>query len=400
MAGDRDALFQDWIARARAVPILDVVARANVTLRGTSEKTGPCPGCGGRDRFGYNVRDDVWSCRQGGGDPIGGDVIALTMHVESCDFLEAVERLTGEPPPRGEGMRLSPEEVAAREKARADRAAAAEAAQNDFRERERRRCIGFYADAHPAPGSAVEAYLRLRSVSLPRSATIRCAPRFPLWDERTVNGQRKTVKVHEGPAMIAAIAGPDGRLAGVHITWIDLADPEGKARVTDPETGEVTPAKKMRGSAKRGHIRLTNPASPTRLVVGEGIETTLSVRQAEIAQGRDVSTTAYWSALSLGNLGGRHAELVRHPTERRLDAAGRSMPVRVAGPVPDLSEPGIPVPDSVVEIITLGDGDSEPVLTRYAHERAAARWAAPGRTIRAVFAPPGHDFNSLLRGLA
>jgi hypothetical protein len=47
--------------------------------------------------------------------------------------------------------------------------------------------------------------------------------------------------------------------------------------------------------------------------------------------GRDLGDVAFWSAVDLGNLGGRAAENIRHPNE--VDARGR--PRRVPGPVPE-----------------------------------------------------------------
>jgi hypothetical protein len=51
--------------------------------------------------------------------------------------------------------------------------------------------------------------------------------------------------VHRGSAMLAPIVGRDGRICGLHITWIDLNDPKGQARVVDPKTKTLLPAKKV-----------------------------------------------------------------------------------------------------------------------------------------------------------
>jgi hypothetical protein len=59
--------------------------------------------------------------------------------------------------------------------------------------------------------------------------------------------------------------------------------------------------------------------------------------------------------------------------------------------------PGIAVPDSISDIVLLGDGDSDRFVTGCALVRAAARFARPGRTVRAAWAPAGKDFNDLLR---
>jgi hypothetical protein len=84
----------DLVDRAKQVDIRDVAGRYTTLKRATSiECVGPCPFCGGRDRFGVNTRKQVWNCR---GCDQGGDVVALVQHVEGLSFREAVERLSGE----------------------------------------------------------------------------------------------------------------------------------------------------------------------------------------------------------------------------------------------------------------------------------------------------------------
>ena len=123
------------------------------------------------------------------------------------------------------------------------------------------------------------------------------------------------------------------------------------------------------------------------------LETTLAVWTAHGRTGRPLDGREWWAAGDLGNLAGRASASVAHPTLKRPD--GR--PQRVPGPDPDPDDAGLAIPQSVTEIVLLGDGDSEPVLTRYAMARAARRFRAPGRTIRCAFAPTGLDFNDLLR---
>jgi CHC2 zinc finger/Toprim domain len=80
--------------RAKQADIGEVASRYTTLKRATSiEYAGPCPVCGGRDRFGVNIRRGLWNCR---GCGKGGDVIALAQHVEGLSFRDAVERLTGE----------------------------------------------------------------------------------------------------------------------------------------------------------------------------------------------------------------------------------------------------------------------------------------------------------------
>ena len=81
------------LERARSIPIEDEVSRRGVKLRGTVERAGPCPRCGGRDRFGVNVRKQVFNCRQCGAK---GNVISLVKWLDDCTFAEAIETLAGE----------------------------------------------------------------------------------------------------------------------------------------------------------------------------------------------------------------------------------------------------------------------------------------------------------------
>ena len=52
-----------WIERAGAVPIEDELARRGFHLRGKIERAGPCPVCGGTDRFSINTEKQLWNCR-------------------------------------------------------------------------------------------------------------------------------------------------------------------------------------------------------------------------------------------------------------------------------------------------------------------------------------------------
>ena len=68
------AEFNSWVERARNVPIERVIEQRGIRLNGKTDRNGPCPVCGGTDRFSINTAKGVWNCRQCG---VGGDVIAL-----------------------------------------------------------------------------------------------------------------------------------------------------------------------------------------------------------------------------------------------------------------------------------------------------------------------------------
>jgi hypothetical protein len=95
--------FEDWVERARAVPIEDEIGRRgiNLTRQGIAEFVGPCPKCGGDDRFAINTKKQVFHCR---GCDVGGNVIKLVEHLDGVDFATACATLTNrDPAPKANG---------------------------------------------------------------------------------------------------------------------------------------------------------------------------------------------------------------------------------------------------------------------------------------------------------
>lgn len=399
MAHRPDPDFERWMDDARAVPIKDLLTHPRMPkLKGNIRPYGPCPRCqDGDNRFSIHIVKNYFHCRWCG----GGDVIGLCMILEGCDFVTACEYLTRRPPP-GKVARETPEQREQRERDAQEwrekiqqENAQAIAAFNAYREKERVRCHKIWdSDAVPARGSIVERYLAYRNLDLPPGAHLRCVRRHPLFD-RIGKGIRP---VHVGPAMVAAILAPDGTFAGLHSTWIDLSQPNGKALVAEGKTGEFVPAKKVRGSQRGGRIELVRVAQPRRLFAGEGIETVLSVwRALRRVNSPLLEGAAFWSSINLGNLGGTAETRVAHPTLTRVDKLGRIFPLQVMSDEPDFNSEIMPVPDGVEELFLLGDADSDAFNTRNALLRASKRYAREGRTIRIPWADDGTDFNTMLR---
>lgn len=403
---DRDRAFEDWVRRGQAAKVVHELQRRGHFARlkrSGGELVGPCPLCGGHDRFGVNPARNLWNCRR---CATGGDAISLVRHVDGVDFLRAVEILIDEPPPGRVAGESEAERHAREDRQRSLAAAAAaederrSAEQAAFRENEKRRAHEIWRRGRSIAASPAESYLRLRGLVPSPGARLRSIDGQPLWDAPPPNGK----VVHRGPAMLAAIEGPDGRFSGVHVTWIDLSQPNGKALVADPETGEFVPAKKIRGSKRGGSILLGLPLDGQRarvLFIGEGIETVLSIRAALVAAEADVLQVAeFRSSVDLGNLAGRAADRVAHPTRTRLDKRDRPRREMVPGPTPKHdTDPVIAIGPAVEDIVLIGDGDSDPFVTRLALERAAARFATayPYVTVRLAMAPEGTDFNDLWR---
>ncbi len=79
------------LALARGVRLEDILAMHGIALkRQGSELVGPCPVCGGHDRFAVNIRKAVFNCR---GCGARGGAIDLEMHVSGSPFIEAVPAL-------------------------------------------------------------------------------------------------------------------------------------------------------------------------------------------------------------------------------------------------------------------------------------------------------------------
>ena len=134
---------------------------------------------------------------------------------------------------------------------------------------------------------------------------------------------------------------------------------------------------------------------------GEGIENTLAVARAENLR----PDTFYFAAGDLGNLSGPAdpASRFAHPTLKKEDAKGRLRTVMVLGPVPRPDhgpEDAFWVGGHVREIVLLGDGDSERVMTSAAMARARARILRPHRKVAIAWPPAGTDFSEMMAGAA
>ena len=85
---------------------LVVVASRYTTLTARChEHCGPCPKCGGTDRFVIFKDRARWFCRK---CDRGGDVVDLLCHVHNCEPREALEILTGEASKHAPAKRVAP----------------------------------------------------------------------------------------------------------------------------------------------------------------------------------------------------------------------------------------------------------------------------------------------------
>ncbi|MER9278743.1 primase-helicase zinc-binding domain-containing protein [Mesorhizobium sp. M0522] len=379
----------DTIAKARDMSIVDVALALGAAQGVKIDERGvPCPACGGTDRFSVDKAKNVFLCRHSG---TGGDPIALVQHVHQCSFGDAIEHLTGAKP------------LATARRAPAQ----SEDQKNIYREKARLRAWRIWQDGAPIEaargGRWVRDYFALRAIPFPawRIKALREVSHLPYWHRSKPD--QSFVVIHSGPAMLAAITGPDGHFIGVHRTWLDFSRANGKAVIVDPETGEVLDAKKVEGSQKGGKIVLRDGESGGVCAVGEGIETVLSwaEMQASAARGH-LAKPALWVGINIGNVAGKAAEQIPHPSLTITDALGRKRRQKVGGHEPDMADADclqIPV-DDFERLILLGDGDSDRFTTQAAMLRARKRFELAGHNVEIDWAPDGQDFNDALRSMA
>ena len=405
------------------------VAGQWVTLRakGRAGKfVGPCPLCSvGESRTAqrFECDSEKWVCAV---CPDGGDVIRLVARRAGLDpkrdFTRAIEMLGGvreieETPDtaRRAGERAYQESGVKSEMPASVpeayrslslsahwrdgwiTAARREAVNARYRERERERLYkNFWERAGKDSVAHAARYLEGRGLLTPPHIRLRWLPEVPYF----LDGKERAEPIGAWPAMLAPIlnvspeatpddlaAGRGYRFSGLHFTWLDPATPNGKALIRHPVSGEILPAKKMRGTKQGGYIDLGGcpPTSAARVVAGEGIENVLAgyTLLAKSYRFAAIEITHFRAAGDLGNLAGKAMDRLAHPTAKT--PAGRA--VQVPGTVPDRDSLAMPLPPVARAVTWMCDGDSDGFTTRAAMQRAAARHARDG--LRQIFMWPG-----------
>jgi hypothetical protein len=248
---------------ARHVPIERVVGERGIKLRGTIERIGPCPICGGRDRFSINIRKRVFYCRQ---CDVGGDVIALAMFLDGCDFAEACKILAGATPlaPGDESAKSRPKKITGHAHGGAD-------------DQPWRR---IWKDAGLPQGTPVEHYLARRHLTLPpHGDCLRFHPRCPF-------GKDNAGRPIYTPAMVALVRNiVTNEPQAIHRTALDMSGR--KVTIGDRDRMAL-------GPIGGGAVKLSADADVTIAVgIGEGVESTLSLARIPEWAGSPV-----WSLLN------------------------------------------------------------------------------------------------------
>jgi CHC2 zinc finger/Toprim domain len=149
-------MIADLAVRARSVPILSELDRRGVKLRRSgAEWIGPCPRCGGRDRFSVNSAKAIFHCRRSGA---GGDVIDLVQYLDEVDFASAARMLKEGVAP----AHVPPADAGAEHRQHS-------LAHDDWAHQ---RALDLWREAVPIEGTPAEMYLRgVRALQIPEGVS-------------------------------------------------------------------------------------------------------------------------------------------------------------------------------------------------------------------------------------
>lgn len=305
------------------VSLADVISRAGISLRrtGQSRFVGCCP-------F-HSEKTPSFTVWDGGSRPhfncfgcgAHGDVIDFLRQSERLTFPQAADKLRSL---AGEGGR-APIDPRQRQ--------AAEAKESERSAFNRKVALEIWRQSVPARGTPVEVYLRSRGIALPPPPSLRFHPALPHPIGVTC------------PGMVAAVVNVKGETVAIHRTYLRA---DGGAKADIP--GET---KLALGPLAGGAVRLAQPTAAQWLIVGEGIESTLSAMQLMKLPG--------WAALSTSGLR------------------------------------GLALPPEITWMVIAADNDINGA-GEAAAIAVADRWVAEGRRVkRSKPTEPGSDFNDLLR---
>lgn len=260
---------EDELDQARAVPVLEIAERHGARLKRTGhELVGPCPQCGGVDRFAIRLDKNIWNCRV---CAKGGDAIALERHLSGCSFPDAVRALIGKDAGTTRRREPTPDEI----KARAAREAERRRAEAAEQARKASSAAKIIARRQPIAGTAGEAYLRdVRKINVGNWAIKRALEDVETlgWVERVFFRQEDPLK--PGHQLNAQWL---GAIIGILTDPVTGAPTGGITRTFIHQGRKVCRAMSLGGVGQLGVIRLSlDDEVETGLHGCEGIESALS----------------------------------------------------------------------------------------------------------------------------
>jgi len=237
---------QDIHARIGANGWVNVLASLGIGESFLRKKPGPCPACGGRDRFTFDNRTGHgdYFCRH----CEAGDGFKLLMRVHGWDFSAARQRVMQA---AGISEQTAQEEIRRIERDEPEKVIARPTRRVEILVRE---CCKI-EDCEPAI-----AYLKSRILwPLPKGHVLRAHPSVAYWEGREIVGRF--------PALVSVVRDVAGEFVTAHVTYLTQ---EGRKLSPHEPRKLLSPLTNRQGCA----VRLLDPGE--QLGIAEGIETALS----------------------------------------------------------------------------------------------------------------------------
>lgn len=247
-----------------------ILQRLGIGTKYLTDHHGPCPGCGGKDRFRFDDRDGdgTFICSQGGGEPLAGDGFALLQHVTGWDLETVVRQVSiiigcmTELASPGLSVRI--------------KSAPEQSGSKYVDETRRKKLQVTWKGGEPLDGrDPASRYLLARGIRRSDWPTaLRFHPALAYWVS-----QPEPKCLGNFPALIARIQDIEGRV--VSLQRIYLGEDGKKLVLADPHTGEMLPAKKAMppiypGALNGAAVHLDDPDEGGRIMLAEGVETALA----------------------------------------------------------------------------------------------------------------------------
>lgn len=283
---------QDIHARIGASGWANVLASLGIGESFLRKKPGPCPACGGRDRFSFDNRTGHgdYFCR--GCEP--GDGFKLLMRVHGWDFAHARIRVMEA---AGISEREDREEIRRVEREEPEKVVARPTRRVEILVRE---CCRI-EDCEPAV-----AYLRSRALwPLPKGYRLRAHPSVPYFEEAKMVGRY--------PAIVGQVRDIAGELVTAHVTYLTPAG----SKLADRDPRKLLSKLTNREGCA---VRLLDAGED--LGIAEGIETAFSAAR--------IHRVPTWAAINRVLLakfeppeGVKQLVIFADPDAEGLEAAGR-----------------------------------------------------------------------------
>ncbi len=201
------------ISTAAAVSIAGIALGRGLVLKKVGgELIGPCPHCGGTDRFAINIAKQVFNCR--GCTAKGKGAISFVMFLHDVGFRDAVEMLIG---------KINTSAVKSKNILNIPTKCSAE------HDRHQQFALELWQGAGPAEDTPVAIYLARRGLHLPSQDVIRFHPRCPFGQD--ANGS--TIYTSAMIALVRGIVSNDPQ--AIHRTALDREP----AAARSPSTAKI-----------------------------------------------------------------------------------------------------------------------------------------------------------------